>query len=132
MIEFIRDVQPYIFRYPTIIGIEVPVVPLILGIRSPFFVIPVIVNADGDYIFLSIFYMRCQVETDGHNSVLVEADVFAIDIEISTLTYTFKFDKDFFLVIVCGEAKMFPIPYDGICQLFDAQSESFVFIESIR
>lgn len=55
MIEFIRDVQPYIFRYPTIIGIEVPVVPLILGIRIPFFVIPVIVNADGDYIFLSIF-----------------------------------------------------------------------------
>ena len=75
MKKIIRDVQRYIFRYPTIIGIE-------FGSFTehswyPYSVLcnPVIVNVHGYYIFpVHILYMRRQVETDGHNSVFAQAD----------------------------------------------------------
>ena len=52
--------QPYIFGDTAIIGIKVLIAPLVFRARRPFFIIPVIVDADCDYIFLSVLNIRSQ------------------------------------------------------------------------
>ena len=72
------DVQPYIFGDTAIIGIKVLIAPLVFRARRPFFIIPVIVDADCDYIFLSVLNIRSQIKTDSHDTILVQADILKI------------------------------------------------------
>ncbi len=121
--------KPYILWYTSIIGVEITVTPLIFGAGSTFLIIPIVINADRHYILLSIFNIRSQIETYSHRTIFMQADIFAIDIKISSLTNPFKFNKDFFVLAIGRQTEMFTIPHHSICQLFYTQTKSFIFIK---
>ena len=121
--------KPHILRNPSIIGIKITVTPLILSISGTFLIIPVIINADCHYILLSIFNIRSQIETYSHRTIFMQADIFTIDIKISSLTNPFKFNKDFFVLAIGRQTEMFTIPHHSIRQLFYTQTKSFIFIK---
>ena len=110
--------KPHILRNPSIIGIKITVTPLILSISGTFLIIPVIINADCHYILLSIFNIRSQIETYSHRTIFMQADIFTIDIKISSLTDAFKFNKNFFVFAIGRQTEMLTIPHDCIRQLF--------------
>ena len=91
---------------------------MILSISGTFLIIPVIINADCHYILLSIFNIRSQIETYSHRTIFMQADIFTIDIKISSLTDPFKFNKDFFVLAIGRQTEMFTIPHHSIRQLF--------------
>ena len=124
--------QPYIFGDTAIIGIKVLIAPLVFRARRPFFIIPVIVDADCDYIFLSVLNIRSQIKTDSHDTILVQADILTIYIEIRPLTDSFKLYKNFLILAVGRQTEMFPIPHNRIGQFINAQAESLIFIEGMR
>ena len=97
--------KPYILWYTSIIGVEITVTPLIFGAGSTFLIIPIVINTDRHYILLSIFNIRSQIETYSHRTIFMQADIFAIDIKISSLTDPFKFNKDFFFLLPAGRRK---------------------------
>ena len=121
--------KPYILRYTSIIGVEITVTPLIFGAGSTFLIIPIVINADRHYILLSIFNIRSQIETYSHRTIFMQADIFTIDIKISSLTDPFKFNKDFFVFAIGRQTEMFTIPHHSIRQLFYTQTKSFIFIK---
>ena len=121
--------KPYILWYTSIIGVEITVTPLIFGAGSTFLIIPIVINADRHYILLSIFNIRSQIETYSHRTIFMQADIFAIDIKISSLTNPFKFNKDFFVLAIGRQTEMFTIPHHSIRQLFYTQTKSFIFIK---
>jgi len=118
LIKFISNMKPHILRNPSIIGIKITVTPLILSISGTFLIIPVIINADCHYILLSIFNIRSQIETYSHRTIFMQADIFTIDIKISSLTDAFKFNKNFFVFAIGRQTEMLTIPHDCIRQLF--------------
>ena len=124
--------QPHILGYTPVIGIEVTVAPLVLGVGSPFFVKPVIVYPNGHHIFPTVLDVGSQVETYGHGTVFMQTQVLAVDVEIGPLTYTFKFHKHLLAFGLCRQAEVLAIPHDGIRQVVDIQFECFVFIERAR
>ena len=102
---------------------------MILSISGTFLIIPVIINADCHYILLSIFNIRSQIETYSHRTIFMQADIFAIDIKISSLTDPLKFNKDFFVLAAGRQTEMFTIPHHSIRQLLYTQTKSFIFIK---
>ena len=110
--------KPYILWYTSIIGVEITVTPLIFGAGSTFLIIPIVINADRHYILLSIFNIRSQIETYSHRTIFMQADIFTIDIKISSLTDAFKFNKNFFVFAIGRQTEMLTIPHDCIRQLF--------------
>ena len=52
LIQLVCDVQKDVFIYATVIGVEVLILPLLFLTRCFFFIIPVIINPNGQYVFL--------------------------------------------------------------------------------
>ena len=121
--------QKNIFGYATIVGIKVAIVPLVAALVLSRTVGPTVVTAYC-YHVLSLFYIRCKVESASHHTILAESQMMSVDIEIGSLTYTLEFYKHF-LVGNILKLERFAIPGDGICQVYDIFSESFVAVECV-
>ena len=88
--------QPDILGDTAIVGVEVLVVPLITAVILPRAIRPTVVTAHSQHI-LSFYYIRCQVEATGHHTVLAEAEMMAVQIEVSPLANTLKLDEEFLI-----------------------------------
>jgi hypothetical protein len=58
--------------------------------------------------------------------------IFAVQVNIGSLTYPFKFDKNFLPFFRNRYFEMLTIPNNGIGQLSYMHTKSFVFVESMR
>ena len=76
--------------------------------------------------------MWSQVEPYRHNTIFVSAQIMSVEIEVSALAYSFKFDEYFLITFQFRNPEILAIPYHCICQLFDGKFECFVFIEGMR
>ena len=85
--------EPDIFRDSAVIGIEVPVGPLIFGIGRSFVIVPVIVDAHGEDVF-TVDEVGRQVESYGHDAVFMQTERVAVQIEVAALADTFEFDEN--------------------------------------
>ncbi len=65
--------QPHILAQSAIVGIEVLIVPLKCTTRRFLAIAPTIIHLHGDDIISFLFYIRCQVKTEGGYSVLIES-----------------------------------------------------------
>ena len=100
--------QIYIFGYSAVVGVEVPVVPLVTAVMSARTVCPAVVTAHRHHV-LTCFYIRCQVESAGHHTVLAVSEVLSVEIEVGPLTYALKLDEYFFVGHV-GHFKSLAVP----------------------
>ena len=123
--------QPYIFRYASIINIEVFIIPLIPASCCSLFIVPVIVSPYGNHVFATKIQIGCQVETYRHHPILMQSDMITIHIKVSSLTHSFKLNKHFFSFCCLRQFKVFTIPRYGISHVFNADFKSFIFIKSM-
>ena len=131
MIYIIGNVQKYIFGDTAIVSIEIAVVPLKFGVGSLFSVHPVVIGANGNYVF-TLLHIWSQVESHCHYAIFVSAQIMTVEIEVSTLTYSFELDKYFLVTFQFRNPETFAIPHHCVCQLFDGEFKCFIFIESMR
>ncbi len=76
--------------------------------------------------------MWSQVEPYRHNTVFVLPRYCPVEIEVTGLAYSFKFDEYFFDYFSVPESEILAIPYHCVRQLFDRYFEGFVFIKGMR
>jgi len=125
-------VQPHVFGYPTVVGIEVLVVPLEPAAGCSLSVLPVVVDPHGDHVFPVEVEVRGEVEAYGHDTVLVQSYVFAVEVEIGALPHTLELDEYLLPFGRFRQFEVFPVPCDGVGHFFYGYFECFVFVEGSR
>ena len=108
LIQFVGYMQIYILGYSAVVGVEVPVVPLVTAVMFTRTVCPAVVTAYR-YHVLTFIYIRCKVEAAGHHAVLAVSEVLTVEIEVGALTNPLKLDE-YFLVGNVGQLESLTIP----------------------
>ena len=80
LIDVVHDVQPHVLVDAAIVAEEVLVVPLeatahlllrcLVPLADMLLVAPVVVDIHGQDVLAILFYIRCQVEAEGHDAIL--------------------------------------------------------------
>ena len=137
--------QPYIFRYSSIIGIEISIIPLEQTSSRTLLIPPVIVCSESNHILSTKIQKRSQIKAYRHHPIFMQSYMLAVQIEIRRLPYSLKLNKDLLPFCSLREPEMFSIPGYSIrhspymyfkCLIFiksPGQSNFFpVFIGKIR
>ena len=120
--------QPHVLGYSTIVGVEILVIPLIALSGGTLAVVPAVVGADGNDVSAFTDIWR-EVETTGHNAILGDAQLMAVEPEVGSETDALKLDEEFSSLYI-ADGEVLTVPDDGICEIFDTHAESLIFVES--
>nr|WP_283388484.1 hypothetical protein [Barnesiella viscericola] len=101
------DVQIYVPADSSGQGVETGKEPTHRGMGAKFFIVAVYL--DMEYILFVPVEIGGQIVSKGGYSVGYTTQQMSVEIELTSLADSFKFDKDFFVFIFGGERKMFSI-----------------------
>ena len=130
LVEFACYVKPYVFGNTAVVGIEVPVVPLVTAVVLARTVGPAVVAAHSHYVVARL-HIRCHVKAEGHHAVFAETEVTAIDIDVGTLPDALELDEYFALHCLSRKGERLTIPHDGVGQFDNITTESLAAVEGV-
>src|SRR5574344_2585107 len=121
--------KPYILWNTSIVSIKVTVAPLVFCTGSTFLITPVIIYPNRNNILFIMLDIWSDIKSYCHSSVFMKTNIFAVNVEVCSLSYTFKLYKDLPPFALFREYKMLAVPYNGISKLLYTQTKSLIFIK---
>jgi len=118
----------------TVVGVEIPVVPLEGRTGGLFCIIPPVIGTDSDNIGMAA--AQCdhigQIIPKRHNTIFVQTDTGTIDPYFGCLSGTFELNEDTLPLVFGRQNKRFPVPNHPSRVLIDGFGIRFFLVESMR
>ena len=130
LIKLVGDVEEHILRNTAIVGIEVLVVPLEALTAGAFTIAPGVIYTYGDDV-LTLFNIRCQVETACHHTILGISHFLAVEPDVGTEAHALELDE-ILAVAHFLDLEVLAIPHDGVAEVFNGNLECLFLVESTR
>src|SRR5574344_227840 len=121
--------KPYILWNSSIVSVKVTVAPLVFCTGSTFLITPVIIYPNRNNILFIILDIWSDIKSYCHSSVFMKTYILAVNVEVSSLSSTFKLYKDFLSFALFREYKLLAVPANGISKLLYTHLNSFIFIK---
>ena len=134
LVNIVCDVQPNILWQSAVVWVKVVIVPLEHWVWRFLTIFPVIIGANLDkvYVFLSSASLDiwCDIKAEGHNTIFVHANLFAVDNDLRCLACALKLYKHFFALCAFWQHEVLAIPDYGIAHRVDVDFVCLIFIPS--
>ena len=126
------DMQFHMFRYTSVVGVEIPVVPLVSRILlSSFPICPAVVHTYRHLIVAVHVDVFRKVNSESHNTVLVKSRMLSVYPYICTLAYALELNEHFSAVFcTLRHSECLVVPNHRIAQFCNLHPESFILVES--
>ena len=128
LIDVVGNMEPHILWQSAVIYVECLRVPLEVGSCGLFLVFPVVVGTYLDEVVTIIYNIRCEVETEGHRAVLMDAQSLSVQEYLGGLAGTLKLNEHFLAFGFGWQTECLAIPHHRGRRLVGRYLEGFALV----
>ena len=130
LVELSREMQIDILGQAAVVGVEVLVVPLVTAVERSVAICPAVVASHCQHV-TPCLDRWCEVEAEGHHTIVREAHVLSVQVHVGPLTGTFEFYENLSLQLLFCECEVLSVPTYGIGEVDDVFLEGLVAVEGV-
>jgi len=132
LVEPVRHVEPDVLVDAPVVGVEVPVRPLIPLVRGLLAVVPGVVDPDCQDVLLGPGPDRVRdVEAEGHDPVLMASQVAAVEVELARLAHALELQEDLAGRGIGRQPEVLAVPGHARGELGDGDLEGRVLVPGV-